>query len=94
MQEAQRWHPDRLRPLYAEFFRNVRHQPGAPVIAAQDGPGRQRRSAPGRTVRPANAQCRRGSPFVRGLRVGRRDPQGQPAGLAVLPDGARRTKSS
>ena len=21
--EAQRWHPDRLRPLYAEFFRNV-----------------------------------------------------------------------
>ncbi len=31
--EAQRWHPDRLRPLYAEFFRNVRMQPGTPFVA-------------------------------------------------------------
>ena len=30
--EAQRWHPDRLRPLYAEFFRNVRMQPGTPFV--------------------------------------------------------------
>ena len=27
-----RWRPELLRPLYAEFFRNVRNQPGAPVI--------------------------------------------------------------
>ncbi len=32
LNEAQRWHPDRLRPLYTDFFRNVRPQPGAPVI--------------------------------------------------------------
>ena len=37
--EAERWRPDRLRPLYAEFFRNVRHQPGAPVIATPSGLG-------------------------------------------------------
>ena len=30
--EAERWRPERLRPLYAEFFRSVRNQPGAPVI--------------------------------------------------------------
>jgi glycosyltransferase involved in cell wall biosynthesis len=35
--EADRWRPDRLRPLYAEFFRNVRLQPGAPVISRADG---------------------------------------------------------
>ena len=41
LQEAQRWRPDRLRSLYAEFFRNVRHQPGAPVpnAAAKFGEG-------------------------------------------------------
>ena len=32
--EAQRRRPERLRPLYAEFFRNVRNQPGAPVLNA------------------------------------------------------------
>ena len=30
--EAQRWHPERLRPLYEEFFRNVRLQPGTPFV--------------------------------------------------------------
>jgi glycosyltransferase involved in cell wall biosynthesis len=35
--EAERWRPDRLRPFYAEFFRNVRCQPGAPVISRADG---------------------------------------------------------
>ncbi len=30
--EAQRWHPDRLRPRYAEFFSNVRMQPGTPFV--------------------------------------------------------------
>ena len=31
-QRAQFWHPDRLRPLYAEFFGNVRLQPGPPLV--------------------------------------------------------------
>jgi len=30
--EAERWHPNRLRPLYAEFFRNVYPQPGPPFL--------------------------------------------------------------
>ena len=30
--QAQAWHPDRLRPLYAEFFGEVCHQPGRPVL--------------------------------------------------------------
>jgi glycosyltransferase involved in cell wall biosynthesis len=30
--EAERFHPDRLRPLYAEFFRNVYPQPGPPFL--------------------------------------------------------------
>ena len=34
LREAERWRPERLRPLYAEFFRNVRNQPGAPVLNA------------------------------------------------------------
>ncbi len=34
--EAKRWHPDRLRPLYAEFFRNVRPQPGPPFLPRLD----------------------------------------------------------
>jgi glycosyltransferase involved in cell wall biosynthesis len=29
---SSRWHPDRLRPLYAEFFRNVHHQPAPPIL--------------------------------------------------------------
>ena len=31
-QEAERWHPDRLRPLWAEFFRNVQLQAGPPLV--------------------------------------------------------------
>jgi glycosyltransferase involved in cell wall biosynthesis len=30
--EAQRWHPDRLRPLYAEFFINVQPQARPPIL--------------------------------------------------------------
>jgi glycosyltransferase involved in cell wall biosynthesis len=37
LHEAKRWHPDRLRPHYAEFFRNVRHRPGAALIAPAQG---------------------------------------------------------
>jgi glycosyltransferase involved in cell wall biosynthesis len=37
LQEAQRWHPNRLRPLYADFFRSARHQPGAALIAPVQG---------------------------------------------------------
>ena len=47
LREAERWHPDRLRPLYAEFFRNVRHQPGAPVIATAKEPGQGGKTASG-----------------------------------------------
>jgi glycosyltransferase involved in cell wall biosynthesis len=36
LNEAERWRPDRLRPLYADFFRNARRQPGAPVISKDD----------------------------------------------------------
>ncbi len=43
LNEARRWHPDRLRPLYAEFFGNVRSQPGSPVIeSAQSNRGNLR----------------------------------------------------
>ena len=31
-EQAQRWHPDRLRPLYAEFFGKVRLQPRPPLV--------------------------------------------------------------
>jgi glycosyltransferase involved in cell wall biosynthesis len=51
--EAEHWHPDRARPLYAEFFRDVRHQPGAPVIAAVDGPGESGPPAAGANLRGA-----------------------------------------
>src|SRR5262249_43164064 len=33
--EAQRWHPDRLRPLYTEFFRKVRVQPRPPWVSSE-----------------------------------------------------------
>jgi hypothetical protein len=48
--EAQRWHPDRLRPLYAEFFRSVRLQPGPPLVsrpADGNGVGGREHSSPG-----------------------------------------------
>jgi glycosyltransferase involved in cell wall biosynthesis len=32
LEHAGQWHPDRLRPLYVEFFRNVYPQPGPPVV--------------------------------------------------------------
>jgi len=35
--QAQLWHPDRLRPLYAEFFRKVHLQPGPPVVPKEVG---------------------------------------------------------
>jgi glycosyltransferase involved in cell wall biosynthesis/GT2 family glycosyltransferase len=30
--EAQRWHPDRLSQVYADFFSNIHHQPGPPIL--------------------------------------------------------------
>jgi hypothetical protein len=36
--QAQLWHPDSLRPLYAEFFRNVRRQPDPPLVTVANGP--------------------------------------------------------
>ncbi|MGO8752645.1 MAG: glycosyltransferase [Thermoguttaceae bacterium] len=32
LERARQWHPDRLRRLYLEFFRNVHPQPGSPVV--------------------------------------------------------------
>ncbi len=29
---SQRWHPEKLRPLYVEFFSNLHPQPGPPII--------------------------------------------------------------
>ena len=29
---AQQWHPDRLRAVYVEFFRNLQPQPGPPIV--------------------------------------------------------------
>ena len=29
---AQRWHPDRIAPLYKEFFGSVTVQPGPPIV--------------------------------------------------------------
>ena len=55
LHEAQRWNPDLLRPLYAEFFRKVRHQPGAPVIASANAPALGDKSAPGLS---GVAECR------------------------------------
>jgi hypothetical protein len=48
--EAQRWHPDRVRPLYAKFFSDVRQQPGPPILWREIGP-------PARTTPGAPASC-------------------------------------
>ncbi len=29
---AQQWHPDRLAPIYREFFSSITHQPGPPLV--------------------------------------------------------------
>ena len=31
-EHAQQWHPDRLAPIYREFFSQITHQPGAPLV--------------------------------------------------------------
>ena len=59
--EAERWRPERLRPLYAEFFRNVRLQPGAPVIVRTDGVN----AAAGRGVKGNGAPEPNGQPSYR-----------------------------
>ena len=38
--EAQRWHPDRLRPLYAEFFSKAQVQPRPPIMSQASGRSR------------------------------------------------------
>jgi glycosyltransferase involved in cell wall biosynthesis len=32
LEHAKRWHPERLRPVYEEFFRNLQPQPGPPIV--------------------------------------------------------------
>jgi hypothetical protein len=29
---SQRWHPDRMRPLWVDFFRHLHPQPGPPLV--------------------------------------------------------------
>ncbi len=31
-ERAQQWHPDRLAPVYREFFGSITHQPGPPLV--------------------------------------------------------------
>jgi hypothetical protein len=31
-ERAQQWHPDRLTPIYREFFGRLTHQPGPPLV--------------------------------------------------------------
>ncbi len=31
-QHAQQWHPDQLAPIYRDFFSNITHQPGPPLV--------------------------------------------------------------
>ncbi len=31
-ERAQQWHPDRLAPIYREFFSRITHQPGPPLV--------------------------------------------------------------
>ena len=31
-ERAQRWHPDRLAPIYRDFFSRITHQPGPPLV--------------------------------------------------------------
>jgi glycosyltransferase involved in cell wall biosynthesis len=31
-ERAERWHPDRLAPIYREFFSQITHQPGPPLV--------------------------------------------------------------
>ncbi len=32
LEHAKQWHPERLRPIYEEFFRNLQPQPGPPIV--------------------------------------------------------------
>jgi len=36
LQRAQRWHPDRLRTLYVDFFRNIHPQPIPPIALSEE----------------------------------------------------------
>ena len=68
-------HPARLRPLYAEFFRDVRVQPGPP-FGGGDGPPRRSRNDRSRSTRRVGRDHR---PVAWGARVGAAGP-GDPLG--------------
>jgi glycosyltransferase involved in cell wall biosynthesis len=36
-ERARQWHPDRLAPIYREFFSQVTHQPGPPLVPRERG---------------------------------------------------------
>ena len=45
-ERARQWHPDRLAPVYREFFSSITHQPGPPLVPREVGPaGLDSRSA-------------------------------------------------
>ncbi|MGO8746316.1 MAG: radical SAM protein [Thermoguttaceae bacterium] len=51
LEHAQRWHPDRLRPLYVDFFRNAQVQPGPPIVARPQTPAGGNSGTPARSDR-------------------------------------------
>jgi Glycosyl transferases group 1/Glycosyltransferase like family len=66
--EALRWHPDRLRTLYAKFFNEVTVQTGSPVIPKKEGaisvvnPAPGARTSGASTTRPAERLQRAKTP--------------------------------
>ena len=36
-ERARQWHPDRLGPVYREFFGGITHQPGPPLVPREQG---------------------------------------------------------
>ena len=34
-ERAERWHPDRLAPIYRDFFSHITHQPGPPLVPCE-----------------------------------------------------------
>ncbi len=94
-EEARRWHPDRLRPLYAEFFRNVVRQAGPSqacppaargAVGTQPGVELQDSAAPTRLVHP-NAAFGRNPRGIRDSRFRIPDPEIVPLGISNIESG-------
>jgi len=48
-QRAQQWHPDRLAPIYRDFFSRITHQPGPPLVPRDVAKGQPK--MPGKRIR-------------------------------------------